>query len=120
MSATAAIQAADDGLDRRGHDVRVESDGVDGLATIVAKFDVSCAGAVGGPVEDALSGRHHARHLRAVRISWRGACGGGMKVIASIEDPVVIEKILDHLKEKAAPEPFGLLPSAQAPPGLFG
>jgi hypothetical protein len=28
------------------------------------------------------------------------ACGGAFKVIACIEDPVVIKKILDHLKEK--------------------
>ena len=27
-------------------------------------------------------------------------CGGAVKVIACIEDPVVIRKILDHLKEK--------------------
>ena len=43
-------------------------------------------------------------------------CGGAMKVIACIEDPVVIKKILDHLKEKATPEPVGLLPCARAPP----
>jgi len=55
-------------------------------------------------------------------------CGGSVKVIpkapaalagqalASIEDPVVIKKILTHLKEKAAPEPTGLLPSVRAPP----
>jgi hypothetical protein len=48
-------------------------------------------------------------------------CGGAVKVIACIEDPVVIQKILTHLKEKAAPEPLGLLPSVRAPPaGLFG
>jgi hypothetical protein len=38
-----------------------------------------------------------------------------VKVIACIEDPVVIKKILTHLKEKAAPEPAGLLPSVRAP-----
>ena len=41
---------------------------------------------------------------------------GVVKVIACIEDPVVIKKILTHLKEKAAPEPAGLLPSVRAPP----
>jgi hypothetical protein len=30
------------------------------------------------------------------------ACGGQVKVIASIEDPAVIEHILKHLKQKAA------------------
>jgi hypothetical protein len=48
------------------------------------------------------------------------ACGGAMKVIACIEDSVVIKKILDHLKEKVVPEPLSLLPSARAPPGLLG
>jgi hypothetical protein len=28
-------------------------------------------------------------------------CGGTMKVIASIEDPMVIQKILNHLKKKS-------------------
>ena len=43
-------------------------------------------------------------------------CGGSVKVIACIEDAVVIKKILIHLKGKAAPEPAGLLPSVRAPP----
>jgi hypothetical protein len=30
-------------------------------------------------------------------------CGGAMKVIACIEDPVVIQKILDHLKRTQIP-----------------
>jgi hypothetical protein len=48
-------------------------------------------------------------------------CGGAVKVIACIEGPVVIRKILTHLKEETAPEPLSLLPSARAPPaGLFG
>ena len=42
--------------------------------------------------------------------------GGTVKVIACIEDPVVIKKILTHLKGQAAPEPAGLLPSVRAPP----
>jgi hypothetical protein len=42
-------------------------------------------------------------------------------VIACIEDPAVIQKILTHLKEKTAPESLSLLPSVRAPPaGLFG
>ena len=48
-------------------------------------------------------------------------CGGAVKVIACIEDPVVIEKILTHLNEKAASARTGLLPESGAPPqaGLF-
>ncbi len=49
-------------------------------------------------------------------------CGGAVKVIACIEDPVVIKKILAHLKEKTSPEPTNLLPEDRAPPQaeLFG
>ncbi len=43
-------------------------------------------------------------------------CGGAVKVIACIEDPGVIEKILTHLHEKAASAATGLLPERQAPP----
>lgn len=32
--------------------------------------------------------------------AWPRCCPGPMKVIACIEDPVVIQKILNHLKEK--------------------
>ena len=42
-------------------------------------------------------------------------CGGAVKIIACIEERVVINRILTHLKEKAAPEPAGLLPAMRAP-----
>lgn len=44
------------------------------------------------------------------------ACGGTVKVIACIEDPQVIKKILDHLKENAVTSPSTLLPENRAPP----
>ena len=49
------------------------------------------------------------------------ACGGTAKVIACIEDPVVIERILSHLNEKAPSAETTLLPESRAPPhaGLF-
>ena len=51
-------------------------------------------------------------------------CGGAVKVIACIEDPVVIKKILDHLQEKGATKGPNPLPESRAPPvgtqtGLF-
>ena len=48
-------------------------------------------------------------------------CGGTVKVIACIEDPVVIEKILTHLDEKVSSAETGRLPESRAPPhaGLF-
>ena len=49
-------------------------------------------------------------------------CGGTAKVIACIEDPVVIQKILMHLEEKALTRAARLLPDSRAPPqsSLFG
>ena len=51
-------------------------------------------------------------------------CGGAVKVIACIEDPMVIKKILDHLKQKAKTNEPKSLPESRAPPaglqaGLF-
>jgi hypothetical protein len=45
-----------------------------------------------------------------------GECGGAVKVIACIEDPVVIEKILTHLQGKVISGPTHLLPESRAPP----
>ncbi len=49
-------------------------------------------------------------------------CSGAMKIIACIEDPVVIQKILNHLKDKAETTACTLLlHKSRAPPaGLFG
>jgi hypothetical protein len=49
-------------------------------------------------------------------------CGGAAKVIACIEDPVVIKKILTYLEEKLPTQAALLLPDSRAPPqsSLFG
>ena len=59
-----------------------------------------------------------------IDIETCSACGGAMKVIACIEDPVVIKQILDHLKHKAETSESRALPESRAPPaelplGLF-
>ncbi len=48
-------------------------------------------------------------------------CGGDVKIIASIEDPAVIQKILAHLDGNETFAATGLLPECRAPPttGLF-
>ena len=43
-------------------------------------------------------------------------CGGAVKVIASIEDPIVIKKILAHLDRRAEPATPAFRPFARAPP----
>lgn len=44
------------------------------------------------------------------------ACGGTPRIIASIEDPVVIKAILVHLANKARPVHAVRLPPGRAPP----
>jgi hypothetical protein len=44
------------------------------------------------------------------------ACGGAMRIIACIEDPLVIEKILAHLDAKAAAAQAARPPPSRAPP----
>jgi len=55
-------------------------------------------------------------------ISTCDACGGAVKVIASIEEPAVIKQILAHLQRKAESKEFNPLPESRAPPqiGLLG
>ena len=51
----------------------------------------------------------------------RSKCGGDVRIIASIEDPAVNQKILAHLDKKAAIAAMARLPPCRAPPatGLF-
>jgi len=50
------------------------------------------------------------------------ACGGAIRIIACVEDPVVIDKILTHLDSKGACGVARRLPPCRAPPqaSLFG
>jgi len=62
-----------------------------------------------------------ARRLKRVfniDIETCGECGGDVRIIASIEDPAVIKKILAHLNEKVTPAGRGRLPQCRAPPQL--
>jgi len=44
-------------------------------------------------------------------------CGGVVKVIACIEDPAVIKKILDHIEKTSTTEPKRRLQSRAPPQG---
>jgi len=48
-------------------------------------------------------------------------CGGDVRIVASIEDPAVIRKILAHLDQKVSLQQAACLPESRAPPstGLF-
>jgi hypothetical protein len=44
-------------------------------------------------------------------------CGKAVKIVASIEDPLIIKRILDHLNTKfSAPASANQLPEPRAPP----
>lgn len=49
------------------------------------------------------------------------ACGGSVRIVACIEDPIIIEKILSHLAAKATEDETPRRPPCRAPPqrGLF-
>ncbi len=49
-----------------------------------------------------------------IDIETGSQCGGSVKVIACIEDPAVIQKILTHLKAKAVATPPLPLPESRA------
>ena len=56
------------------------------------------------------------KHVFGIDIETCPACAGAVQVIACIEDPVVIKRILDHLKQKAEVNEPSPLPESRAPP----
>jgi len=76
------------------------------------------------PVEQhaAMTWAQRLKRVCNIDISTCGVCGGAVKVISSIEAPVVIKQILAHLKRKAESKEFNPLPKSRALPqiGLFG
>jgi rRNA maturation protein Nop10 len=53
-----------------------------------------------------------------IEIETCSECGGDVRIIASIEDPLVIQKILAHLDNTASSAATALLPDCRASPGL--
>lgn len=71
-----------------------------------------------------IAGQAPGARVHASGVPFDDASGGAMKVIACIEDPIVIKQILDHLKHKAETSGTRALPESRAPPaelllGLF-
>jgi hypothetical protein len=69
----------------------------------------------------AMTWAQRLKRVFAIDIETCSECGGDVRIIACIEDPEVIRKILTHLDEKVTPTATGLLPESRAPPatGLF-
>ena len=56
------------------------------------------------------------KRLFDIDIETCRVCGGAVKVIAAIEDPVVIKKILTHLRATGLSLEVAGLPQSRAPP----
>ena len=56
------------------------------------------------------------KRVLAIEIETCRRCGGKLKVIASIEDPELIERILAHLEQRRDAEPPRLPFASRAPP----
>jgi len=58
------------------------------------------------------------KRVFSIEIEICSECGGDVRIVASIEDPAVIKKILAHLDKKEALSGKILLPDCRAPPNL--
>jgi hypothetical protein len=58
------------------------------------------------------------KRVFGIEIEICSECGGDVRIIASIEDPAVIKKILAHLDKKESLSGKGLLPDCRASPSL--
>jgi len=69
----------------------------------------------------AMTWAQRLRRVFDIDIETCSECGGDVRIIAGIEDPVVIQKILAHLDDNAISAATGLLPDCRASPtkGLF-
>ena len=69
----------------------------------------------------AMTWAQRLKRVFGIDIETCSACGGALRIIACIEDPQVIKKILAHLDKKEACTEPARLPPCRAPPqaGLF-
>jgi hypothetical protein len=64
----------------------------------------------------AMSWAQRLKRVFRVDVETCQACGGAVKIIASIEAPVVIQKILAHLEQATPVREVVQLPGPRAPP----
>ena len=68
----------------------------------------------------AMTWAQRLKRVFSIDIETCSKCGGAVKIIASIEDPTVIQKILAHLDDHAIPAATARLPACRAPPTMSG
>jgi pyruvate/2-oxoglutarate dehydrogenase complex dihydrolipoamide acyltransferase (E2) component len=64
----------------------------------------------------AMTWAQRLKRVFGIDIETCSVCGGALRIIAGIEDPVVIEKIVAHLDTKADAAQAARLPPCRAPP----
>jgi len=64
---------------------------------------------------ESLTWAERLKRVFKIDVSTCSPCGGEVKIIACIEDPEIIEKILTHLDDKSD-APANHLPKSRAPP----
>jgi hypothetical protein len=67
------------------------------------------------PAHAPMSWTQRLKRVFAIEIERCVSCGGRLEVIASIEEPALIERILEHLRQRAQADQAPL-PGARAPP----
>jgi len=69
----------------------------------------------------AMTWAQRLKRVFSIDIEVCGRCGGSVRVIASIEDQDVIDRILTHLRQKEQETPTRplLVPPSRAPPGTL-
>ena len=63
-----------------------------------------------------MSWAQRLKRVFGIDIETCQACGGAVRIIASIEDPVIIKKILAHLEQAEPGSEVLRLPGPRAPP----
>jgi hypothetical protein len=64
----------------------------------------------------AMTWAQRLKRVFSIDIETCEKCGGAVRIIASIEDPAVISKILAHLNDNVTSVAAGLLPDCRGPP----
>ena len=84
----------------------------------LAAFGLSPADAAEQPVpkHSAMTWMQRLKRVFAIEIETCRRCGGKLKVLASIEDPALIERILAHVAQRGEAEPPRLPFASRAPP----
>jgi hypothetical protein len=71
------------------------------------------------PVHATMRWAQRLKRVFAIEIERCVSCGGRLEVIASIEEPALIERILEHLRQRGQEDHVPLPLGARAPPPLL-